>query len=268
METRHWREWTQKVIGHIRFQPDRWPVEQELLAHLEDKTELLMADGVPEESACEQALVSMGDADELGVQLAAVHKPLLGYLWQWSRRIAIFAVVLLIFFGATFPLRVDFVDNSDGRFWDHVENPGEYTTVTMLSPDCKDKSDGYTFTVPYAAILYTEPHIASHGSMTEEQTELWVIVRANWWLPMVTGPWSFQDFYAVDSEGTIYNNVRHAKNQGKDFEGNSYDINPWTSHYYAWIEQFDPDAEWVELRYTRAGRDVRLRIDLTGGADA
>lgn len=38
-----------------------------------------------------------------------------------------------------------------------------------------------------------------------------------------------------------------------------------SAEYDAWFANLDPEAQWVELRYDRDGRDVRLRIDLTGG---
>ncbi len=34
-----------------------------------------------------------------------------------------------------------------------------------------------------------------------------------------------------------------------------------------WLSGFcSQDADWIELRYDRSGRDVRLRVDLRGGA--
>ena len=47
--------------------------------------------------------------------------------------------------------------------------------------------------------------------------------------------------------------------------GNFHATGLWTSEYEASISEVDRSASWIELRYDRDGRDVRLRIDLTGG---
>jgi len=36
-----------------------------------------------------------------------------------------------------------------------------------------------------------------------------------------------------------------------------------------WLNNFSSqEAQWIELRYDRDGRDIRLRIDLNGGEGA
>lgn len=62
-------------------------VERELLDHLEDKATDLMRifPGLTREEAEQRALEEMGAAEELGEELARVHSPLVGELWQLTR---------------------------------------------------------------------------------------------------------------------------------------------------------------------------------------
>ena len=89
----NWESWAHRAARHIRFKPDRAPAEEELLAHMEDRAEALIGGGMPVRDAEQAALAAMGDADEVGAALAAVHKPWLGYLWLWSRRVLIVCVL-------------------------------------------------------------------------------------------------------------------------------------------------------------------------------
>ena len=79
--------WLDTAVSGIRFGPDREAVRGELYTHLEDKTADLMRifpDLSPDE-ARDRALAGMGDAEELKVSLAKVHRPWLGWLWTASR---------------------------------------------------------------------------------------------------------------------------------------------------------------------------------------
>ena len=159
MDNISWKSWAFQACAHIRFKPDRAAVEEELLAHLEDKAEAILREKeLTVYEAERQALVSMGDADEVGRQLAAVYRPWLGYLWLWSRRVLIVCVVAVIWAAWGFSERTGFGE-SDLRWW--LDFPGydgyrEHYTITELSPDCRDGSDGYTFTVPAAAVWRSE----------------------------------------------------------------------------------------------------------------
>ena len=89
--------WLDTAVSGIRFGPDRAEVRQELLEHLEDKTLDLQRvfPDIPEEEARERALSAMGDAEELKVSLAKIHRPWLGWLWTASRIPAIFMLSLV-----------------------------------------------------------------------------------------------------------------------------------------------------------------------------
>ena len=90
-------QWLDQVVSGIRFGPDRRQVRQELLGHLEDKSADMarIFPGITGEEARLKALAAMGDPKELGQALARVHKPWLGWIWQFSRVLAWAALLLL-----------------------------------------------------------------------------------------------------------------------------------------------------------------------------
>ena len=80
-------QWLDKATEGIRFGPDRKAVRAELDAHLDDKIQDLQRI-FPDLSAWEatqMALSGMGDPEEIGRELAKLHKPWLGYLWRASQ---------------------------------------------------------------------------------------------------------------------------------------------------------------------------------------
>ena len=50
---------------------------------------------ISREEAEERTLSEMGDPAEIGKKLARIHKPWLGWLWQFSRFLALAALLLL-----------------------------------------------------------------------------------------------------------------------------------------------------------------------------
>ena len=79
--------WLDTAVGGIRFKPDRKAVRAELGAHLEDKAADLQRifPELTAEEARGRALEQMGDAAEIGRELAKIHRPWLGWLWRASR---------------------------------------------------------------------------------------------------------------------------------------------------------------------------------------
>ena len=85
-------QWLDAATKAIRFGPDRRTVRSELSAHLEDKALDFQRifPGLTQEEAQDRAAAEMGDPEEIGKELARLHKPLLGYAcwpprccWGW-----------------------------------------------------------------------------------------------------------------------------------------------------------------------------------------
>lgn len=92
-------DWLTAAVSDIKFFYDKYEVRDELAAHLEDKALDLMRfyPDLTREAAERLALERMGDPEEIGQELAKIHKPWLGYLWAASVWAVIFGGGLLAF---------------------------------------------------------------------------------------------------------------------------------------------------------------------------
>ena len=77
------------------------------------------------------------------------------------------------------------------------------------------------------------------------------------------------EFYAVDSLGNRYEAFPDAWRDGSEpmllWTGNINTGVCTVTHICSLMGYCSQGAEWIELRYDRAGRDVRLRVYLPGG---
>ena len=78
VQTSEGRRWLDRAAAGIRSRPDREAVRAELEAHLEDKTADLVRifPDLGRQEAERQAVEQMGDAEEIGKELARLHRPL------------------------------------------------------------------------------------------------------------------------------------------------------------------------------------------------
>lgn len=90
-------KWCREVTEQVRFKPDRDKIWDELIAHIEDRTEDMKSRGYTEEEAESRAVAAMGDPAEVGRQLNAVHKPWLGWLWIVSKVLVILTLIVSVF---------------------------------------------------------------------------------------------------------------------------------------------------------------------------
>ena len=245
----NFEDWCFRAVAEIRFKQDREAVYRELRAHLEDHYENLLSQGHSPDKAQRLALEAMGDPEEIAPQLGAIHRPWLGYLYRVVKWVTIpsfiCALFLLISFAGSHIHSVISTANYDSL---REEAKGG----TYFQPNVSDKSDGYRFTVPEAAVN-------SSGDI------LFFELQAAYW-PWLSEPAIAHDIWAVDSLGNHYACKR-------DFQ---YDDVPKVTYQGGFLSQgfcalnmeithFDSNAQWVELHYDRDGRDIVLRIGLTGG---
>lgn len=86
-------DWCEIVTRQVRFWPDHAEIARELGDHYEDHVRDLERIGYAPQLARQRALEAMGDPEEVGRGMDAVHQPLLGWLWMVSR----WGVWLLLF---------------------------------------------------------------------------------------------------------------------------------------------------------------------------
>ena len=232
--------WCEQVCYHVRFRPDHKDIKRELMAHMEDGMAEFAAAGLSKDEAERAVLERMGDPAEVGKQLDAVHKPWLGRLWLLSKWLLILCAVGFVFLLFTAPgrLGMDLEDLSGVSFMDGVRLRG-----------CTDYSDGYLFVLDQAA--FWENGSSSDGAGT-------VKLRLRVWDLLGNGyPDGIANFTVADSEGNEYD--------WGDGTGMELFTRVFGHIFAISVEGVPAEAEWVELRYTDWGRDIRLRTDLPGG---
>ncbi len=245
-------DWCYHAVAQIRFKPDREAVFRELKDHLEDHYDDLLTQGHTPEKAMKLAMEAMGDPEEIAPQLGQIHKPWLGYAYRIMKPLAIaafcLALFLLIAFTGSHIHSLISTNNYDSL---RAEGEGGW----YCKPNVSDRADGYRFTITEAAV-------------NETGDTLYFELRITWW------PWMPESaiakyFWAVDSLGNRYasraempyDDVPKVKYSG------SFSSQGLSSQTFE-ITHFDSRAQWVELHYDRDGRNIVLRIDLTGGEEA
>ena len=271
MEHLAFARWCETAVADIRFKPDQKRVYEELYAHLVDRFDALAESGVPKDEAERRALDAMGSAAEVAEQMEKIHRPFWGYVLRLSRWLLLIAAVLALF---TVPRRMmnlwihsgadPFVEAWFGQSeWERDGLHGE--RVFYAEPMSRDFSDGYRFTLTRAAVWH-ETGTLPDGVQADDY-EFYLTVEA-----VNLRPWAqysdiLREFYAVDSLGNRYEAFNKSCSvKDPTLAGNSVRTGLCTVTWELWLSEYQSrDAAWIELRYDQSGRDVRLRIDLTGG---
>lgn len=107
-------KWTAEACQKIAFLPDRKAMERELTDHYEDHRDALLDGGMSAADAEELALRAMGDAEEVGEQLAQVYNTIWTRLWRFSRGALWTLLILFVLCRALTrwgsPYKVDYFD--------------------------------------------------------------------------------------------------------------------------------------------------------------
>ena len=82
-------QWAEEAVRGIVSPKERQSARQELLDHIDDHCEVLMATGLHRSRALEQAVAAMGDPKAVGKHLRRVHQPILTCLLRVMRTVLI-----------------------------------------------------------------------------------------------------------------------------------------------------------------------------------
>lgn len=261
MDNYGFTRWCRRATAKIKFPPDRDAVAKELQQHLEDHYDALIAQGATHEEATAQAIAAMGSAEVIAPQLAAVHKPFWGYAARVTGFIAFFLLVCAIWFAGMSLVNRTITRDEPEYFTEtelHYETRIFYDTPgTVIAA-----GDRYLFLINKAAVW--EPKYISEGDTLSACVQIKVF---RW--PHLDTFDGLEYFYAVDDLGTIY---QPPYNDDRDHPRLSYG----NVAYFPASQTFNLDVYgiptqgigWLELRYDRDGRDIAIRIDLTGGEGA
>ncbi len=179
-------EYCRAVTGHIRFKPDRQGVEEELMAHLEDRREALTAKGVPEGEAEAEAVAAMGDPEEVGRALDKCHSPLLGWTQLCLKWLLVIAGIGGVFLFAM-------------TLWASIEDHGSSFAAlsteggTVLDVDAQARMGDYTFSVEEVCVKRSYQR---DGAM-----DVSFMVKAAWLSPWLDAPSYTPVLYWVDANG-------------------------------------------------------------------
>ena len=272
MNSKRFFDWCRESVSGVRYRPDRDAVHQELYSHLEDRYEAYLAKGMDPQEAEEQTLLAMGSASEIALQLAVVHRPFWGYLLLVSRCVLTLLTVLTLIFMVGFLSDNDLWESSFAAVYP-FHNYDAYTDtsyqdenqssvrIMYLEPDCHIRTDGYTISVTRAA--YWKTTYTPHKEQEVFYMRLEVTNPTTW----AEQPQAITMFWAEDSLGNrYYNRYEHTNSSQAYLGGDCRRTGLFTYTFELYLDSFiSQEAQWIDLRYNRDGRDIALRIDLTGG---
>lgn len=247
--------WLHIATADIRFEPDRKAVERELREHIEDKTLDFQRifPGMAEEDAQLRAVSEMGDAQEVGRELARIHKPWLGYLWKVSRVL----VLTLLCLWAVALLRHGRMEN----IWFGWEENREFRAVSQIL-----YGDGQPDWEGERLALYSVDEEARLGRCTisvdraalwreEDGNTLYADLRLDFDRPWEAGNAPFFSIWAEDDLGNRYQDGEtHYGLRGRAQGLGWREIN-------LTLEKVPAEAGWVKIHYM-PGTGLDLTLDL------
>ena len=274
-------QWLDRATAGIRFGPDREEVRAELEAHLEDKAldfQRIFPD-LTEAEARERAASDMGDPEEIGKELAKVHRPWLGYLWRASKVL----IVLLVLWHLWCGMYMDhYYDTHTGRvLWDFDNLPGageerqswygspesihavRHTSEELYTP-CGDPDQ-------LAVREYRGEEVQVGGQTVSllrsaqwqrwGELELYAYFRVETWRFWERSVLDRNWFTAVDDLGNVYD----LSGEGSGVQNciGETDCGPFFAGWQLYLSDVDPAAEWVRLDYGQLEPVFSLTIDLS-----
>ena len=254
-----------KVCAFVRFSPDHAAITAELTGHMEEHRDALL-EANPDMTLWDAetaAARAMGDPEALGRALNESHSPLLGWFQIWFRR-AVWTLTALILL-VTLPQTGEMVTNltaplSHGGNMDSLlEHYDERDVVADFTPAATWQYQGYTFSIPRAAVTR-----ASDGSLT-----LFYTMKVSHPNPWLRGPQFDPWLWAEDDLGNPYpssGQITPYQYSAVLSGGGLTRSYPFASYYDLWVDQIDPEAGSLTLRFDRYGENaIYFTLPLKGG---
>ena len=272
--------WLAIATRGIRLGPDRAEVLRELRDHLDDRTDDLrrIFPDMTHEEAEERALAGMGDPEEIGKELARVHRPWLGWLWRASKVLLALVCVGLVLNGLYWGDDAFLGDDPYSELWDWDGLPGNSITgvdtimkprylpgedpnqLLALEPGMSRVVDGQRISLLRAALWQEEGRQALYAYLRLDCPRFWErgVLMSRWM--RVTD--SLGNVYPLgagspeSAEGRLLNTM-------SDY---GYGYGPF--HWGAELEigDLNPAAEWVRLDYGLGETIFSFTIKLKEGA--
>lgn len=253
--------WLARATRGIRFKPDREAVLTELREHIEDKSldYQRIFPGMTWEEARQRAVSEMGDPEEIGRELARIHKPWLGYLWTVSKVALGLAAVAAVIAGMSGLM----AGGAWLRIGDGLKSTHPEARVTWVEP-CSDRIyvDGDLVLMTEAARMQFKEELRVGAVLRTVSPFFWE--RENYNL--------CRRIRAVDSLGNEYPSYEERWGTWGDnaeewnyVNGHGDGCGPFHKDYPIWVYGVDPKAEWVRLEYDWMDRSFSMTIDIKEG---
>lgn len=248
--------WLDTAVKGVRFGPDRAAVRAELEAHLEDKEadlRRIFPDMTPEEAEA-RALSQMGSPEEIGKELARIHKPWLGYLWRASQAALAAVLLMLVLAGANVIGGSSTLGGWYGREGGWRSN--QDGAVFLVPPEERITLENCTLTAPQAAVW-----------TSGEGKELEVVLRTESFRFWEKDGGQFEHISVVDDLGGRYNSQYERSQLGLGWRRGYVSVyrdgwGPFHQTYLLRVSRIDPAARWVRLDYNWMGRAFSLTIQM------
>ena len=244
--------WAETAAGGILSKQERERARQELLDHIDDHKEALMAAGFSAGEAEQQAVLSMGDPEETAKLLRRAHQPILTRLIQAARvcciSLAVVAALALFFSFVTreelFPNWFNgkpFAPNQEWFFGQPTDDSVLYRRV--CEPNASLPVGDYTLRVHKVAI---------------DQ-------RENWWevhlLVEMEGKYLWQDWPILPPDSRFL-----VDGQAFDFDYTVFWGHRDGGSYFSWFYlELPAEPHELTLELPCEDKTYALQIDLKGG---
>ena len=258
--------WCALAVSGIRFKPDRKAVYEELYAHMEDQYEELTAEGVSEKEAEEEVAEAMGDPGETAQQLARIHRPFWGCALLAARICLIVSAILALLILPRYIRGLGIgASKADEFFGEDRETAWSYNRrIYYTEPGARDRADGYTFTVTRVA----ERSIGSKSGPDDARGLLYLEVKVTNPRPWAAACTAYLELSAVDSLGYVYNSTWYT-DQTPYLTADLTRTGLFTDTWVVILRDYRSQAaNWIELRYDKSGRHLRLTVDLRDRKEA
>ena len=285
-------QWLDGAVRGIQFKPDRMKVAGELREHIEDKMldlQRIFPDMTREE-ARQMALEQMGDPEEIGAELARIHRPWWGRIWsvtRWMAWLCLVCLLLLVWVETGWRGDLNWYEDAFRQSeWDYVEecyltgkdpydetspwyDPEREKTGIVRTPlyvsdgNYTARAGQYSFKVDRYAVWSFE------GGETPEE---------EWWLYSelkVTGPpgepfahSAATRISAVDSLGNYYYSSYETYDLGVKEDDDPYvmviqeDTGLFTRTFRLECPASPPGAQWLRLDFDRGRGSWSITIPL------
>jgi len=231
------KEFTDKVLKHVKFKYDHGSIRRELNEHMEDLYDGLLADGIDENEAKKLTLEYMGNADDIGEELNKVHNPLIGHIWLITRVAAIIAIIMIIMPACGYA--ESFISTQFFTGYDIKHDDAEL----IYSIKCDNKTKIDDMNVQLDELLFYD-----NGELE---------IRYRTWKDIFSSSidWSFDISASCirDEKGNTYYSSGGGSNGGV------------ISKHQMFIDGFPEDAEKLIIDYDYNGRKIYFEVPLEDG---